>query len=138
MRNFTVPPNWAQLVKNSSELVTTEQYDLSKTWFEGQDDPSADTMLQTPAAPDAITALKDSNDRSQASSISNEGVVDQNNTANEGDNSTIPTPPVLTTVPEGEDALGMPEIMNFQESGLRRLPRIATKRIILATVFFLE
>ena len=28
MRDLTVPPNWAQLVQNSSELVTTEQYDL--------------------------------------------------------------------------------------------------------------
>ena len=48
MLNLTVPPNWAQLVKNYSELVTTEQYDLTKTWFEGQDDPTADTTLQPP------------------------------------------------------------------------------------------
>ena len=31
MRDFAVPPNWAQPVKNSSELVTVKQYDLSKT-----------------------------------------------------------------------------------------------------------
>ena len=46
MRDLTVPPNWAQLVHNSSELVTTEQYDLTNTWFERQDDPTADTLLQ--------------------------------------------------------------------------------------------
>ena len=40
MRDLTVLPNWAQLVQNSSELVTTEQYDLTKTWFERQDDPA--------------------------------------------------------------------------------------------------
>ena len=33
MCDLTVPPNWAQLVQNSSKLVTTEQYDLTKTWF---------------------------------------------------------------------------------------------------------
>ena len=48
MRDLKVPPNWAQLIKNSSELLTTEQYDLTKTWFEGQDDPTADTTLQSP------------------------------------------------------------------------------------------
>ena len=45
MRDLTVPPNWAQLVQNASELVTTDQYDLTKTWFEGQYDPTADTTL---------------------------------------------------------------------------------------------
>ena len=48
IRDLTVPPNWDQLVQNSSELVATEQYDLTKTWFEGQDDPTADTTLQHP------------------------------------------------------------------------------------------
>ena len=45
--------------------------------------------------------------------------------------------PNSTPVPEGEDALGMPEIMNFHESGLRRSPRVAAKQSILATVFCL-
>ena len=48
MHDLTVPPNWDQLVQNSIELVTTEQYDLTKTWFEGQDDPTADNTLQPP------------------------------------------------------------------------------------------
>ena len=38
MCDLKVPPNWPQLVKNSSELVTTEQYDLTKTWFKGLHD----------------------------------------------------------------------------------------------------
>ena len=119
MRDLTVPPNWAKLVKNSSELVTTEQYDLSKTWFEGQDDPSTDTVLQTPAVPDSVSALQNTVERSQASSTPNEGAHDQNSTANEGDDSTSPLLSDSTTVPEGEDALGMPEIVNLNESGLR-------------------
>ena len=48
MCDLTFPPNRAQLVQNYSELVTTEQYYLTKTWFKGQDDPTSDTILQTP------------------------------------------------------------------------------------------
>ena len=90
MRDLAVPPNWAKMVKNSSELVTTEQYDLSKTWFEGQDDPSADTVLQTPAVPNSVSALQNTIERSQASSTPNEGAHVQNSTANEGDDSASP------------------------------------------------
>ena len=63
MRELTFPPNWAQLVHNSSELVTTEQYDLTKTWFEGQDDPTADTTLQ-PTDNDALYNLQGTISRS--------------------------------------------------------------------------
>ena len=57
MQDLTVPPNWAQLVSNSSELVTTEQYDITKTWFEGQDDPLADKIIQTPPDDDALSNI---------------------------------------------------------------------------------
>ena len=65
MRDMIVTPNWAQLVQNSSELVTTEQYDLTKTWFKGQDDPTADTTLK-PTDNDALSNLQGINTRSQA------------------------------------------------------------------------
>ena len=65
MRDLTVPPNWAQLVKKSSELVTTEQYELTKTWFEGQDYPTGDTTLHPPDN-DALSNIQGTNTRSQA------------------------------------------------------------------------
>ena len=65
MRDLTVPPNWAQLVQNSSELVTTEQYDLAKTWFEGQADSTADTTLQPPDN-DALSNIQGTITRFQA------------------------------------------------------------------------
>ena len=34
MRAGYMPPNWSDLVKHSSELVTLEQFDTAKTWFE--------------------------------------------------------------------------------------------------------
>ncbi len=39
MRDQVVPPHWAELVRNSAELATHEDFDLTKTWFEGLDDP---------------------------------------------------------------------------------------------------
>ena len=65
MRDLIVPPNWAQIVQNSSELVITEQYDLTKTWFKGQYYPTADTILQTPDD-DALSNLQVTIYRSQA------------------------------------------------------------------------
>ena len=62
--------------------------------------------------------------------------------ANEGDIDNAPpsvaaqpSPPDSTAVPEG-DELGMPEIMNLEESGLCRSPQIAAqkKRSILTTL----
>ena len=71
MRDLKVLPNWAQLVQNSSELFTTEQYDLTKTWFEGQDDPTADTTLQLPDNY-ALSNLQGTINRSQAETFSSE------------------------------------------------------------------
>ena len=157
MRDLTVPPNWAQLVQNSNELVTTEQYDLTKTWFEGQDDPTADTTLQPPDN-DTLSNIQGNITRSQAETFSregatftstnttpsevvnitpNEGVVDptyKGETVSEEDpevtwDSVIDeTIPATSKVSEGGDTLGMPGIINLQESGLRISPRIATQR----------
>ena len=89
MQNLTVPINWDQLVQNSSELFTTEQYNLTKTWFEGQDDPTADTTLQ-PLDDDALSNLEGTINISQAETFSSEGapVNPTNTTPNEGVNIT--------------------------------------------------
>ena len=81
--------NWDQLVQNSSELVTTEQYDLTKTWFEGQYDPTADTTLQPPDN-DALSNLQGTITRSQAETFLSKGatVTSTNNTPSEGVNVT--------------------------------------------------
>ena len=148
MRDLTVPPNWAQLVQNSSELVTKEQYDLTKTRFKGQDDPTANTTLKPPND-DALYNLQGTITRSQAEIFSsegatinsttttpnegvninpNEGVVD---TTYEGETVSADNPevtwdsvideviPATSKVSEGGDTLGMPSIINLQESGLR-------------------
>ena len=74
MRDLTVPPNWAQLVQNSSELFTTDQYDLTKTWFEGQDDPIADTTLQS-LDNDALLNLQGTITRSKSETFLSKGAT---------------------------------------------------------------
>ena len=169
MRDLTVPPNWAQLVQNSSELITTEQYDLTKTWFEGNGNPTADTILQTPYD-DALSNLQGTINRSQSETFSRDGatVNTTNTTPNEGvnitpnervvdttyegetgsadnqgvkwDSALNEATPATSTVSEGGYALGMPRIINLQESGFKRQPIIAAQkatsiRSVLATLF---
>ena len=145
MRDLTVPSNWAHLVANSRELVTTEQYDLTKTWFVGQDDPSADSIIQPPVD-DPLSNLHNAINLSHADTMPNEGdagtashkeetaigsskaAATSDSTSNEGGSD----PPVFcqlrwadewdkntatvdsTPVSEGDDALGMPGIVNLQ------------------------
>ena len=114
MHHVIVPPNWTQLLKNSGKLVTTEQYDLSKAWFEGLNDPSADTILETPTYSDPVSSLQDSISRSQAATASNKGDLNEstNSVAHEGDNSTNQHAiPMLDSIPvsEGDHSLGMPD-----------------------------
>ena len=40
--------SWKDLVTNSFEHATDQDYDLLQTWFDGIDDPSVDTQLQAP------------------------------------------------------------------------------------------
>lgn len=35
MRAASLPPNWEELVKNSSEIATTEDFELADTWTKG-------------------------------------------------------------------------------------------------------
>ena len=101
IRDLTVPPNWAQLVQNSSELVTIYQYDLTKTWLEGQDDPTADTT-QHPPDDDTLSNLQGTITRYQAEIFPSEGatVNSTNTTPNEGFNIT-PNEGVVGTTYEG-------------------------------------
>ena len=68
MRNLTVPPDWERLVRHSRELVTTERFDLTKTWFEGQNDPSAGTVLEDLGEPNPVRILNEAIEMSQAES----------------------------------------------------------------------
>ena len=50
MREGTIPPNWAELVRNSTEIATDENFDIAKTWFEGSVDPSEISPSDVPSS----------------------------------------------------------------------------------------
>ena len=43
LRAGTVPENWSDLVTNSRENITEGFYDITKTWFDGEVDITADS-----------------------------------------------------------------------------------------------
>ena len=46
MEAGTLPPNWEDLVKYSSEMATTTNVDLDDTWLNGQSAAGATDQLQ--------------------------------------------------------------------------------------------
>ena len=140
MRNGTIPSNWEDLVRNSTVLETDKDYDLTRTWFNGDRDESAnedsspgtDSVSSNPSQiRQQIISLHDSDN--QGASPANEGASPILGSLpipspNEG------APPDPSPVSEGDDSLRMPPMANLRESGLRRSPRLQQKRGILVTI----
>ena len=113
MNKIQLPPNWAEIVKNSGELVTEDRSNLAKTWLFPEADsgdnasiPEPSTILQqagnigTNATPSIVpTASPTSN---ILSSIQSRLLVC------EGDNS-----------PSSNNNIEAPKMINLETSGLR-------------------
>ena len=149
MREGTVPPHWAELVRNSSEIATDESFDLSKIWFEGVEDPSELSTIELPLV--SQTQDLDTGDTAnEGDAIANEGESLNNEPAssNEGAGSRNVTPPLAevatnphdpydnTNTADSEsapfqasegDSAKMPKMIDLGKSGLRRSPRIIAK-----------
>ena len=50
MEAFTIPPNWEDLVKHSSEMAASQDVDLADTWLWGQSNVGASDLLSDPFA----------------------------------------------------------------------------------------
>ena len=48
MKTSTLPPNWEDLVKYSSEMATTKDVNLADTWLNGQSAEGARDQLSYP------------------------------------------------------------------------------------------
>ena len=69
MNKIQVPPNWADLVKNSRELVMDEQYDLAATWlFPNADKGDIGSQLERTSInePSSIIPIEDLQEESPA------------------------------------------------------------------------
>ena len=153
MRAGTVPKNWADLVKRSSECVTEEKFDLDETWF--RQDLSADSVASEPQETD----LQKSN--TEVKGTTHHPLPLSTTQVNKGDTThradTTPEnevrPPSTSNTPanEGETAdqalidqsdqseLQMPAMIDLATTGLRRSPqnqKVTSKRIFgLFTLF---
>jgi len=61
MEAGTVPPNWSDLVKYSTERATPEDFDLAETWLSAQPDVTKDQPLSDPFGVVTDHHLADSN-----------------------------------------------------------------------------
>ena len=149
LRSGTVPENWAHLVQNLRERTVDGFYDVTKTWFEGEHDPTADSDVSSspPQALDrSVEASRVLGHKAEAhptpfgnshqeghSALGN--VAGAQPTSSEGalaDSSKIaqanasPKPPISddddisTTSFQGSQ---MPPIVDFTTAGLRRSSR---------------
>jgi hypothetical protein len=69
LRDGTMPSNWAELVRNSSEAVTDEDYDITRTWFRQTNDPSADETIGQAAGSVSHSAPASTNTQGQAADV---------------------------------------------------------------------
>ncbi len=114
LRKGTVPPNWADLVRHSSEKTTSEFFDLTKTWFMAESDETADEIIASEGAPP--------HPHEGAIPPPSEGAIPP---PSEGDLITSNHSDVPINH-EGDD-ITMPEMINLHTAGLRRSPRLQEK-----------
>lgn len=132
MRNGTIPPHWALLVKVSSQLSTDEDFSIAETWFEKENQEIDKMEDQDIAGEPPISKEKLQPKMSVAASG---GGVNVGSEDNGGD-------PCAIATSEGD--LRMPEFTNLYKSGLCRSKRIAENEkvkytflsLMVATSFF--
>ena len=105
MREGTIPPHWAELVRNSTEIATDEDFDTAKTWFEGVEDPCDTSPFDASFAP--VVSLTPENEgapsANEGAPSANEGATTQPNvippvSPSEGAGELSPTCPILAPV----------------------------------------
>ena len=138
MNKSQVPPNWADLVKNSRELVTDEQYDLAATWlFPKADEGDIGSQLERTSINEAssIIPIEASQEQSPARDepasipLPPTSQASSSNGRMESQANLAPQTPMLP-VCEGDDVsanndeFAAPTMINLATSGLRRSQRI--------------
>ena len=137
MNEHQVPPNWSDLVTNSRELVTDEQFDLAKTWL-------ASTVSQEQEAPSGVHTMNNHPETSGSNLILDEQTLDvqttineyrntdnslENNTDTQTDRTSMQPFPSqqltqLSPASEGDSVNKATRMINLETSGLRRSARL--------------
>jgi hypothetical protein len=138
MEKSEVPLNWANLVENSREKVTEEDYNLAKMWLFPEveigditmQDIINTTTTQTTARKNASN-LVPSAVPFESQPLSNSGTFKSTITTGISENNDSIPPPslnlVTTLAPSSmiDDSLWAPPLINLETSGLCQSPRVA-------------
>ena len=122
MNKSQLPPNWAELVKDSRELVTYERFNLAKTWFFPSADSGDDVLIPEP--------IPDIQQSSATATATSEPIVNTTAPAMSPPIDFLANNPAGLPVCEGDDVhsstneLESPEMINLETSSLRRSQRI--------------
>ncbi len=137
MEKSEVPPNWANLVENSREKVTEEDYNLAKMWLFPEAEIGDIAMQDT-----INTTTTQTTDRKNTSNsvplavsfelrpLSNSGTFKSTTTMGISENNdSIPCPSlnlVTTSAPSSmiDDSLLAPPMINLETPGLHQSPRM--------------
>ena len=137
MNEQQVPPNWYDLVTNSREFVTNEQFNLAETWL-------SSTMSQETEAPSGVHTMNNHPETSGSNLILDEQTLDVQATTNKYrttdsslDNNTdtqidrplmqhLPSQQLtqLSPASEGDSVNKAPRMINLETTGLQRLARL--------------
>jgi hypothetical protein len=137
MEKSQVPPNWADLVENSREKVTEEDYNLAKMWLfpeaEVGDITMQDTLntttTRTPARENTSTLVLLMVPFESWLFLNSDTFKSLTTTRTSNNNDSIPRPslnPVMTLAPSllTDDTKSAPLLINLEMSGLPHSPRI--------------
>jgi len=160
LRAGTVPENWKQLVDNSREKSIEGFYDLTKTWFEGETDltadsptqplmqssdphdvatreenATADTSLEDTATPVA-TREEDAAATNPIDEVASPNIAADESVAAANPFDDVALPSEYSTSSHSDDVVdtdsNMPPIVDLSTAGLRRSPRIAAQQTATA------
>jgi hypothetical protein len=137
MEKYEVPPNWAQLVKNSTEKVTEEHYELAKTWLFPDPEPGDVLMPErnpanhnkshkTPSEQETFGHSNASSNMLPTGTQSPLCIYPSSSTAlGSSQQDYFPDPLLHSVLPSPEEAsqndhlLSVPLLFNLETSGLR-------------------
>ena len=125
MRDSSIPPNWEDLVTNSSYCSTDEAYTLTDTWL-CQQNSNDDNLLPVDSQPILPPASADASAPSSegAPALSSEGACVP---SSEGAAIDFSPPPITDSpLPVCEGDSSLPTFTNLELSGLRRSSRNRT------------
>jgi hypothetical protein len=140
LRVGSKPSNWEELVRSSTEVATERDYDITRTWFKQESDPTADEELMSDdiinnVNPEDVRTNVQTNHNTSIQNSAYEGGAIGTNAPEVGNNASTARPrrsvrfatdnsqsivnegeisPDSSSVHEGDESLIMPSMINLK------------------------